>query len=134
MLKGVLMSKEIMEVVDRLVASINSAHRSTSQDWKAASFGVADDCLLEINKLVKEMSEWKEAVDRELVILESTADSYTSPREAVKAVIDWNVAVATDPKVNGNEQFIKDIEITKNTVVRQLKEALDRLENHQNKS
>jgi transglutaminase-like putative cysteine protease len=45
--------------------------------------------------------DWKEAMDAELVSMESTADSYATPREAVRALIDWNVAVATDPAVNG---------------------------------
>lgn len=42
--------------------------------------------------------EWKEAVDYELVMIESTADSFSSPKEAVKALIDFHVEVATDSR------------------------------------
>ena len=44
-----------------------------------------------------EPDEWKLAVDHELTNMQSTADSYPSAKEAVKALIDWHVAVATDP-------------------------------------
>lgn len=45
--------------------------------------------------------EWKQAIDHELVTLGSTADSYSSPKEAINALIEWHVSVATDPLVNG---------------------------------
>ncbi len=44
-----------------------------------------------------EPDEWKLAVDHELTNMQSTADSYPSAKEAVKALINWHVAVATDP-------------------------------------
>ena len=44
---------------------------------------------------------WKKAVDDALVLMQSTADSYPSAKEAIKDLIDWHVAVATDPKVGG---------------------------------
>jgi hypothetical protein len=44
-----------------------------------------------------EPDEWKLAVDHELTNIHSTADSFPSAKEAVKALVDWHVAVATDP-------------------------------------
>lgn len=44
-----------------------------------------------------EPDEWKLAVDHELTNMQTTADSYPSAKEAVKALIEWHVAVATDP-------------------------------------
>lgn len=41
-------------------------------------------------------SAWKQAVDQELIAIQSTADSYATPAEAVRALIDWHVAVARD--------------------------------------
>lgn len=44
-----------------------------------------------------EPNEWKQAVDDELTSIDSTADSFPSAKEAVKALVDWHVSVATDP-------------------------------------
>ena len=49
---------------------------------------------------------WKECIDQELVTLESTADSFASPKDALKAIIDWHVAIATDPAVNGGFMLV----------------------------
>lgn len=48
-----------------------------------------------------ERNEWKDAVDHELVTMQSTADSYPTPKAAVAALINWHVSVAQDPLVNG---------------------------------
>lgn len=50
--------------------------------------------------------EWKQAIDHELVSFGTTADSYSSPKEAINALIDWNVSLATDPKVNGGYKLV----------------------------
>jgi len=44
-----------------------------------------------------EPNEWKDAVDRELTNIHSTADSFPNAKEAVKALVDWHVSVSTDP-------------------------------------
>lgn len=49
---------------------------------------------------------WKLAVDYQLNLMESTADSFESPEAAVKAMIDWHVEVAKDPKVNGSASVV----------------------------
>lgn len=49
---------------------------------------------------------WKQAIDHELVTFGSTADSYLSPKEAIEALIDWNISLATDPKVNGGHKLV----------------------------
>lgn len=43
---------------------------------------------------------WRQAIDDKLVTLGSTASSYATPREAVAALIEWQVSVALDPRVS----------------------------------
>lgn len=50
--------------------------------------------------------EWKQAIDYELVTFGTTADSYSSPKEAINVLIDCNVSLATDPKVNGGYMLL----------------------------
>ena len=50
--------------------------------------------------------EWKQAIDDELVTIESTADSYPTAKEALKALIDWHVSVALDPRVSSDAQAL----------------------------
>ena len=54
----------------------------------------------EVERLRKR-NPWKDAIDHELVQIESTADSYDDPAKALNDLIHWHVCVATDPKVNG---------------------------------
>lgn len=53
-------------------------------------------------------SDWKQAIDDELVTLESTADSYPTAKDALKALIDWHVSVALDPQVSSEAQALID--------------------------
>jgi len=53
-------------------------------------------------------NEWYEAVDQELIVCESTADSYATPREAVRALIDWHCMVQIDPAVSSAAQELID--------------------------
>ncbi|MFY4709896.1 hypothetical protein [Burkholderia glumae] len=53
-----------------------------------------------VSPATAEKNEWKDAVDAELVTIQSTADIYAGPKEAVKALIDWHVQVALDPAVS----------------------------------
>lgn len=41
--------------------------------------------------------DWYRAVDHQLNLIESTANSYPSPEAAVDALIDWHIQVSTDP-------------------------------------
>lgn len=43
---------------------------------------------------------WKLAIDNELTQIQSTADSFDSPKKAIDALIDWHVKAATDPVLN----------------------------------
>ncbi len=54
----------------------------------------------EVERL-RERNPWKDAIDHELVQIESAADSYDDPAKALNDLIHWHVCVATDPKVNG---------------------------------
>lgn len=49
---------------------------------------------------LEDADAWKDAVDHELTALHSTADSFTNPREAVRALIDWHISVERDPAVS----------------------------------
>ena len=49
---------------------------------------------------------WKAAIDHELVTMGCTADSFSSPKEALNALIQWHIAVATDPMVNGGHKLV----------------------------
>ncbi|WP_028449734.1 hypothetical protein [Chitinibacter tainanensis] len=43
---------------------------------------------------------WRNAVDEQLVTIGATADSFSSPREAVSQLLDWHLQVERDPKVS----------------------------------
>lgn len=51
---------------------------------------------------------WKQAIDDMLVAVESTADSFETPRKALDALIDWHVSVALDPAVSSDAQALID--------------------------
>ena len=49
-----------------------------------------------------EAQAWKRAIDDLLATWYTTADSYATPREAVKALIAFEVMTALDPKVSSD--------------------------------
>ena len=49
-----------------------------------------------------------QAIDDELVTIESTLSTYPTPRDAVRELIDWHVAVALDPAVSSDAQALID--------------------------
>lgn len=51
-----------------------------------------------------ELRAWRDAVDRELTVIHSTAESYATPLDAVRALIDWHCAVAIDPRVSSEAE------------------------------
>jgi hypothetical protein len=51
-------------------------------------------------------NDWKDAVDHELVIHGSTADSYASPEQAIQDLLDWHVSMAVDPELNGGFKLV----------------------------
>jgi len=46
------------------------------------------------------------ALEHELSVMQATVSSYKSPGEALRALIDWNCAIAVDPKVNGGKMLV----------------------------
>src|SRR5580692_7041987 len=54
------------------------------------------------------VAQWKQAIDYELVMIQLTADSFATPREAVHALINWHVSVALDPAVSRQAQALID--------------------------
>ena len=55
-----------------------------------------------IEQARKDEGNWKRAVDDLLATWYTTADSYATPREAVKALIAFEVMTALDPKVSSD--------------------------------
>ena len=51
---------------------------------------------------VEQAQAWKRAVDDLLATWYTTADSYATPREAVKGLIAFEVMTALDPKVSSD--------------------------------
>lgn len=51
---------------------------------------------------IEQANAWKRAVDDLLATWYTTADSYASPREAIKALIAFEVMTALDPKVSSD--------------------------------
>lgn len=50
----------------------------------------------------------EQAIDDELVTIGATLSTYPTPRDAVRALIDWHVAVALDPAVSSDAQALID--------------------------
>ena len=46
------------------------------------------------------------ALDHELSSIQSTVESYNTPSDALKELIDWHVEVALDPKTNGGKVLV----------------------------
>lgn len=63
-------------------------------------------CMACINAAIeqarKDEGNWKRAVDDLLATWYTTADSYATPREAIKALISFEVMTALDPKVSSD--------------------------------
>ena len=59
------------------------------------------------NERIKELEPWKLAIDRQLLTFEMVVESYTDPSKALQDIIEWNVMVATDEKVNGGYRLVK---------------------------
>jgi len=57
---------------------------------------------------VEQAQQWQLAVDQLLSGWHSTADSYASPHEAIKALIAFEVTAALDPKVSSDAAALVD--------------------------
>ena len=51
--------------------------------------------------------QWREAIDHELSSMDKTVDDFSSPQEAIKALMDWSAHLATDPAVNGGQALME---------------------------
>jgi hypothetical protein len=57
------------------------------------------------------LAEWKLAIDHALVVsLQTTTDSYQCPSEALGALVQYEIVIATDPKVNGGKILVDEQE------------------------
>ena len=54
----------------------------------------------------REEREWRCAVENELATMESTCASYATPRDAIRALIDWHVFVALSPEVSSDAEAL----------------------------
>lgn len=88
-----------MSAIDKLrsFAESKTAGITPLQDG-ALSYQDCRDALAAI----KQAQAWKQAVDDLLATWYTTADSYATPREAVKALISFEVMTALDPKVSSD--------------------------------
>lgn len=51
---------------------------------------------------------YRDAIDEELVTIQSTADSFPTPKAALSALLNWHVLVALDPTVSSDAQKLID--------------------------
>lgn len=58
------------------------------------------------NAIHAPQDQWKAAIDHELTSLGYTADCFSSPQDALNAIISWHVSAATDPLINGGFQLV----------------------------
>ena len=72
------------------------------RDYARAAIAAADAVLTR----PAQADPWKQAIDDELVSMAMTADSYATPRDAVKALIDWHCSVQIDPAVSSAAQAL----------------------------
>lgn len=76
--------------------------------WKLPA-DVYKPVALYTHPAVPEPNPWREAIDAELVCLHlGTADSFTSAKDALNALIDWHTTVAFDPEVSSYAQALID--------------------------
>lgn len=58
------------------------------------------------------MYGWIQAVDEALVVahigVADKSDSYDTAKRKLDELIDWHIAVATDPRVNGGYRLVRD--------------------------
>lgn len=59
--------------------------------------------IVDANKMVDGADE---ALRKELDLVGLDMGAYSSPKEAIAALIDWHVSVATDPRTNGGWQLV----------------------------
>jgi len=85
----------------------NEAFAKRQEWWTDRMFELEQ----ERDKLAAALAEpipWKQAIDDGLVTIESTTDSFETPRKALDALIDWHVSVAIDPRVSSEAQALID--------------------------
>jgi hypothetical protein len=83
--RGMLKAKEIAKEAGVSLRTVSKIFRSSKQPFNHP--------LLD-------------AIEHELAMIHATLESFASPAEAVKYLIDWHVAVSHDPKVNGGFMMV----------------------------
>lgn len=53
-----------------------------------------------IEQLLDELVEWKHAVEHEVILTCCESNCWNDPKALLNHIINWNIAVALDPKVS----------------------------------
>lgn len=61
--------------------------------------------IIDASKMVDDADE---ALRKELDLVGLDMGAYSSPKEAVAALIDWHVSIAIDPRINGGWRLVPD--------------------------
>lgn len=70
-------------------------------------------------------NKWEAAIGHELAnTMNRTTDSFKTPAEAIAALIDWNIKVATDPAVNGGYKLVPIDPTAQDIAGREIVEAI----------
>lgn len=73
------------------------------EEWRDL---VGDNLVLSMGQEIEGLRQQLEALDHQCVIMGTTLGSYDCTKDALNAIIDWHVAVALDPKVNGGKVLV----------------------------
>lgn len=68
-------------------------------------------------------TEADEALRKELDLVGLDISAYSSPKEALEALIDWHVSVSIDPRTNGGWQLVP-VEPTENQIISAMEASL----------
>jgi hypothetical protein len=67
-----------------------------------------DNWLKDNSEKIAELERWKQALDDEAVVTFTlSGQNKDDPRKMLMDIINWHVAVALDPKVNGGYSLVK---------------------------
>lgn len=87
---------------DMLIYRLRQSQVSSQQTVLGST--IFQEAADEIEQLRAQLAE----LDHQCVMMGSTLDSFESPKQALHALIDWHVAVALDPRVNGGKVLVPE--------------------------
>ena len=105
LLGGISLAKTPLTLDECIIMYRDAVRRMRQAEAKAEQARKDDKQHIEIlehNLAALQGDDWRHAIDQELSNWHTTADSYATPREAVKALIAFEVMTALDPKVSSD--------------------------------